>query len=117
MLHLSTFCHYFLYSGHADMRKSFDGLCGIIKSQMSLNALNGSVFIFMNRRRTQVKLLLWEGDGFAIYYKRLEQGSFELPVSSTQSASVSLDARKLQFILQGVSLTRIVYRARLKKSA
>lgn len=99
------------------MRKGFDGLCGIIKSQMSLNALGGSVFIFINRRRTQVKLLLWEGDGFAIYYKRLEQGTFELPVNSAQSPAVSLDARQLQFILQGVSLKRIVYRRRLKKSA
>ena len=117
MLHLSTACTYFLYSGHADMRKSFDGLCGIIKSQMSLNALGGSVFIFMNRRRTQVKLLLWEGDGFAIYYKRLERGTFELPVNSGSSSTVALDARQLQFILQGVSLKRIIYRPRLKKTA
>ena len=70
----------------------------------------------MNRRRTQVKLLLWEGDGFSIYYKRLEQGTFELPVS-TGSSTIALDARQLQFILQGVSLRKIVYRPRLKKSA
>jgi transposase len=117
MLHLSPCCTYYLYAGHADMRKSFDGLCGIIKSQLSLNALNGSVFIFMNRRRTQVKLLLWEGDGFSIYYKRLEKGTYELPVISGCSATAVLDARQLQFILQGVSLKKIVYRPRLKKSA
>lgn len=99
------------------MRKSFDGLCGIIKNQMSLNALNGSVFIFMNRRRTQVKLLLWEGDGFSIYYKRLEKGTYELPSVSASTSSVALDARQLQFILQGVSLKKIVYRPRLQKSA
>ena len=99
------------------MRKSFDGLCGIIKSQMALNALSGSVFIFMNRRRTQVKLLLWEGDGFSIYYKRLEKGTFELPVTNSPIATVTLDARALQFILQGVSLGKIVYRPRLQKSA
>ncbi|MDP4214399.1 MAG: IS66 family insertion sequence element accessory protein TnpB [Bacteroidota bacterium] len=117
MLHLSPSCSYFLYTGHADMRKSFDGLCGIIKSQMALNALGGSVFIFMNRRRTQVKLLLWEGDGFSIYYKRLEKGTFELPATNSQLATVALDARQLQFILQGVSLRKIVYRPRLQKSA
>lgn len=117
MLHLSPSCTYYLYADHADMRKSFDGLCGIIKSQLSLNVLNGSVFIFMNRRRTQVKLLLWEGDGFSIYYKRLERGTYELPVINDSSATVVLDARQLQFILQGVSLKRIVYRPRLKKSA
>lgn len=117
MLHLSPSCNYFLYSGHADMRKSFDGLCGIIKSQMALNALGGSVFIFMNRRRTQVKLLLWEGDGFSIYYKRLEKGTFELPITNNQIVTVTLDARQLQFILQGISLRKVVYRPRLQKSA
>ena len=117
MLHLSASCTYYLYTGHTDMRKGFDGLCGIIKTQMAGDALGGSVFIFMNRRRTQVKLLLWEGDGFSIYYKRLEKGTFELPVTSSQLATVSLDARQLQFILQGVSLKKIVYRPRLKKTA
>ncbi|RYY83802.1 MAG: transposase [Chitinophagaceae bacterium] len=116
MLHLSPSCTYYLYAGNADMRKSFDGLCGLIKSQMALDALSGSVFIFMNRRRSQVKLLLWEGDGFSIYYKRLEKGTFELPAPG-DTATLSLDARQLQFILQGVSLRKIVYRPRLKKRA
>lgn len=116
MLHLSTSCRYFLYTGHADMRKSFDGLCGMVTTQMALHALGGSVFIFMNRRRTQVKLLLWEGDGFSIYYKRLEKGTFELPGMPAAAAAVPLDARQLQFILQGVSLRKIVYRSRLQKT-
>jgi transposase len=113
MLHLSPSCNYYLFSGHADMRKSFDGLCGIIKSQMALNVLSGAVFIFMNRRRTQVKLLLWEGDGFSIYYKRLEKGTFELP--GINSPVAELEHHQLQFILQGVSLRKVVYRQRLKK--
>jgi len=75
MLHLSASCQYYLYSRPTDMRKGFDSLCGIVKWQMALNALNGSVFIFLNRRRTHIKLLLWEGDGFSIYYKRLEKGT------------------------------------------
>lgn len=117
MLHLSASCQYYLYSGVADMRKGFDGLCGIIGSQMALNALSGSVFIFLNRRRTQVKLLLWEDDGFALYYKRLEKGTYELPVVSGPSTSVTLEAGQLQLILQGISLKKIVYRPRLQKSA
>lgn len=117
MLHLSASCSYYLYSGYTDMRKGFDSLCGIVKSQMSLNALNGSVFIFMNRRRTHIKLLLWEGDGFAIYYKRLEKGTYELPAGGGQSSTVSMDAHQLQFILQGVSLKKISFRPRLKESA
>ena len=115
MLHLSTACTYYLYRGHADMRKGFDGLCGLVTTAMALDALSGSVFIFLNRRRTQVKLLLWEGDGFAIYQKRLERGTYELPLSSDTSPSVVVEARQLQFILQGVSLKKIVYRPRLQK--
>ncbi len=117
MLHLSTSCKYYFYSGHADMRKGFDGLSGIIKSQMALNALTGAVFIFLNKRRTHIKLLLWEGDGFAVYYKRLEKGTYELPVSTGGAATMAMDARQLQFILQGVSLKKVAFRPRLQKSA
>ena len=117
MLHLSASCNYYLYSGHADMRKGFDSLSGLVQSQMALDALNGSVFIFMNKRRTHIKLLLWEGDGFAIYYKRLEKGTYELPSDISQSSTIAMDARQLQFILQGVSLKKISFRPRLKKSA
>lgn len=117
MLHLSTACTYYLYRGHADMRKGFDGLCGLVKTAMALDALSGAVFIFLNRRRNQVKLLLWEGDGFSIYQKRLERGTYELPLSSDTSPSVVVEARQLQFILQGVSLKKIVYRPRLQKTA
>jgi len=117
MLHLTTSCNYYLYGAHTDMRKGFDSLGGIVKSQMALDALNGSVFIFMNRRRTHVKLLLWEGDGFAIYYKRLEKGTYELPTDAGTSSTMAIDARQLQFILQGVSLKKVFLRPRLKKSA
>lgn len=100
------------------MRKGFDGLCGIVMSQLKLDALSGSVFIFINKRRNQLKLLLWEGDGFALYYKRLERGTFELP-SNTQNNSLSLavSARQLQFILQGVSLEKVQFRKRYKRVA
>ena len=61
------------------MRKGFDSLCGIVTRHMQLNALSGGIFIFINKKRNQVKLLLWEGDGLSLYYKRLEQGAYELP--------------------------------------
>jgi transposase len=99
------------------MRKGFDSLSGIVKSQMALNALNGSVFIFLNRRRTHIKLLLWEGDGFSVYYKRLEKGTYELPGNTGGSSTLPMDARQLQLILQGVSLKNISFRTRLKRSA
>ena len=113
MLHLSPFCQYYLYHGVADMRKGFDSLCGIVSSQMKLDALSGAIFIFINRRRSQVKLLLWEGDGLSLYHKRLEAGTFELPLCNTAVIS----HQQLQFILQGVALQKIEYRKRYKKVA
>ncbi len=99
------------------MRKGFDSLCGIVSSQLKMDTLNGSVFIFINKRHNQVKLLLWEGDGFAVYYKRLEKGTFEMPDTNDISASVSISAQQLLFILQGVSLQKIHFRKRYKRVA
>lgn len=115
MLHLSAAVCYYLYTGITDMRKGFDSLCGIVSSQMKLDALSGAVFIFINRRRTQVKLLLWEGDGLSLYHKRLERGTYELPPWSDSSPAITY--QQLQFILQGVALQKIQYRKRYKKVA
>lgn len=61
------------------MRKSFDGLCGLIRSAMRGNPVSGEVFVFLNRSRTHIKLLHWESGGFVLYYKRLESGTFLPP--------------------------------------
>lgn len=61
------------------MRKSFDGLCGIVGSELGRNPTSGEVFVFLNRKRTHIKLLHWEHGGFVLYYKRLESGTFPLP--------------------------------------
>lgn len=108
------------------MRKGFDSLSGIVASHMQLNALDGSVFIFINKKRDQIKLLLWEGDGFALYHKRLEKGTYELPhpcltascrQETNDSSSINISAQQLQFILQGVSLEKVHFRVRYKKTA
>lgn len=117
MLHLSATVQYYLYTGITDMRKGFDSLCGIVSSQMKLDVLGGAIFIFLNRRRNQVKLLLWEGDGLSLYYKRLEKGTYELPKACNENDSSALSYQQLQFILQGVSLQKIQYRKRYKKVA
>ena len=103
MLHLSPAVRYYLCTGHTDMRKGFDSLFGIVSSQMALDALSGAVFIFINKRRTQVKLLLWEGDGLSLYYKRLERGTYECP----QTEGYNLSATQLQLILQGIQLKSV----------
>jgi transposase len=117
MLHLSPAVQYYLYTGITDMRKGFGSLCGIVSSQMKMDALSGAIFIFINRRRSQVKLLLWEGDGLSLYHKRLEAGTYELPFCNTAGTVAGVSQQQLQFILQGVALQKIQYRKRYKKVA
>jgi transposase len=119
MLHLSPQCRYYVYTGSCDMRKGFDSLCGTISSEMKEDVFAGAVFIFLNRRRNQVKLLLWEGDGLALYHKRLERGTYELPAtgsSSPEAASAAITSQQLLFILQGVSLQKVHLRPRYQKA-
>lgn len=90
------------------MRKGFDGLSGLVREGLGKDPLSGDVFIFFNKRRNQVKLLLWERDGFSIYHKRLERGTYELP----SSVSAELRSDELMLILQGISLKSVRRRKR-----
>lgn len=104
MLHLNSSTSYYWYNGAADMRKGFDSLCGIVQQHMHSNMLQGGVYIFVNRKRNQIKLLCWEGDGLAIYYKRLEKGVYEFPCLTPDSDCAAIDLLQLQLILQGIVL-------------
>lgn len=103
MLSLPSSCRYFLYRHQTDMRKGFDGLSGLVREGLMHDPLSGDVFIFFNKRRSQVKLLLWERDGFSIYHKRLECGRYELPTTHT----AELRSDELMLILQGISLKSV----------
>lgn len=112
MLSISSAYRYHLYRGVADMRKSFDGLSGIVRNELQKDPLRGEVFIFINKRCNQVKLLLWEGDGFSLYYKRLEKGTYELPSRDENTTCVQLCSDELMLILKGISLKSIRRRKR-----
>ena len=99
------------------MRKGFDSLSGLVSSQMQLNVLSGSVFIFLNKNHNQVKLLLWEGDGFALYHKRLEEGTYELPLNDDRNDRLSISNQQLQLILQGISLKSVRRRKRYQHNS
>lgn len=88
------------------MRKGFDSLSGIVTSQMQFNPLSKDVYVFINRRHTQIKLLQWEGDGFSVYYKRLEKGSYTLPVAEPGQNCISLTQTQLQMMFDGISMKR-----------
>jgi transposase len=110
MLALMPSCRYFFYRKQADMRKGFDGLSGIVRNALQKDPLTGDIFIFTNRRRNQIKLLLFEGDGFSLYHKRLERGTYEIPDGNQDHMELRHD--QLQFILQGVLLKSVRHRKR-----
>ncbi len=116
MLHLSDSHRYWLYSGDTDMRKSFHALAALVKYKMQNNVLSGDVYIFISRRRNAIKLLRWEGDGFAIFYKRLEKGTFELPGYDSTGNSILITDNELSFILKGIALKRVKYRPRYSQT-
>ncbi len=107
LLSLPGHVQYYLFMGNADMRRTFEGLCGLVRNEMNQNPLDHQVYIFINKRRTQVKLLLWEGDGFCIFHKRLEAGTFERPLTDENKNQVTLTRTQLQLILQGVKLESV----------
>jgi len=117
MLSFSSKQRYFLYRGVTDMRKSFNGLSGLVQAQFTHSLLSGDVFIFVNRRRDRIKLLMWDRSGFAIYYKRLERGTFELPDCSDHQSSLELSWSDLVMLLEGIELKSIKRRKRYSKSA
>ena len=96
--------NYYLYSEAVDMRKGFNGLSGLVIGKMHKEVRDGSGYIFINKRRTHLKLLIFEGDGFSIYYKRLEKGTFEHP---DQGPSSAICYTKLLFIMQGIMLEKV----------
>lgn len=117
MLYLSTSCRYFYYNGIADMRKGAYSLSGLVRNQMNQDVLSGDVFIFIGRRGNKIKLLQWDGDGFALYEKGLERGSFERPSVINEAGHYSISAQQLGYILQGVVLKSIQHRKRFSLSA
>ncbi len=107
-------CRYYLHAEAVDMRKGFDSLCGVVQQQFQCSALSGDVFIFINHTRNRIKLLHWQGDGFAIFHKRLERGTYEIPKQNTTTNSILLTHHQLQFIIEGIVLSSIKKRRRYK---
>lgn len=99
---------YFIYRNGCDMRKGYDGLSGLVRNEWKRDPLSGDIFIFLSKQRNKIKLLHWQNDGFVIYSKRLEKGTFELPKNN----SIEITAHQLQFILDGIYLSSIKKRMR-----
>jgi len=98
------------------MRKSFDGLAGVVQNTLGNNPLNGDVFIFINRRRDKIKLLHWQGISFTLYYKRLEEGTFENPTYDPEVGSIVLSYAQIVMLVDGLTIKNIEKRKRYTPS-
>lgn len=105
MLSVSITQRCFFYARNADMRKGFDGLCGIVSNEFLLNPMSGDIFIFLNHRRDRIKLLQWQGDGFAIFSKRLEKGTYEFPDVDSGKTNLEITSQQLVLIMEGIPLS------------
>jgi transposase len=104
----------FLYTAATDMRKSFSGLHGIIVESLRQDPLSGDWFVFLNRHRDRLKLMLWERDEFVICYRQLLRGTFALPAH--EGDSLVITAQQLALILTGVDLQHTRPRKRYQRA-
>jgi transposase len=114
MFSLNDSLHYYLCAGSCDLRKGFDSLSGVVRSEMGRNPLSGEVFIFVNKPCTSIKLLHWERGGLVIYHKRLERGRFSLPALNTTTQSFHLQWTDLVMMIEGISFEKIRYKKRFE---
>lgn len=114
MFGLNESVRYHLYQGYVDMRKGMDGLYNVIRAELNFSPISGDVFIFFAKNRKSVKLLKWDNDGFILYQKRLEEGTFEVPQYNSSTGSYELSWETIYFIMQGVSLNSVHRRKRFR---
>lgn len=117
MLNLAAGTRIFVARGATDMRKGFDGLQGLISGALAQDPLAGHLFLFVNRRRDRLKILYWDGDGLAIWYKRLERGTFQAPVAVDNQPSVEMRSDELTMLLRGIDLASVRRRKRFSLTA
>lgn len=104
MLNLSAGIKIYVYTPVTDMRKGFNGLSGIVRSEFGADPADGSLFVFINRRRDRMKILHFDGGGFWLYYRLLEAGTFEELKGANNLCRLQIDATQLSMLLSGVSL-------------
>jgi transposase len=102
----------FLATEPTDLRKSYDGLSTLVASEFGMEATSGDLFIFLNRRGTQVRILFWDRDGFCVLMKRLERGTFRRVKTAEGVPQVEIDAGELAMLLEGIDAKQIRRRKR-----
>jgi len=107
-----TAARIYLYTKDVDMRRSFDGLMAIVQTEFDKDIRQGDFFLFINKRRDRLKILWWDGDGLAIFMKRLERGTYQRPLADSNTKHVQMDRTELALLLSGIELTSVKRRKR-----
>jgi transposase len=106
----------FLHTPATDLRKGFDALSGLVSTAFGQDPTSGHLFLFFNRRRDRIKILYWDhGDGLAIWYKRLESGTFQIPTAPRDAVSIEMTPTQLSLILSGIDLRSARQRKRYRR--
>jgi len=113
MLSLTSSVRIFVCTQPTDMRRGFDGLGRMVEDLIKEDPFSGHLFVFINRRQDRTKILYWDRDGFGLWYKRLEQGTFRRPTS--EAAHVEMTPTELSLLLGGIDLAHTRRRKRYRK--
>jgi transposase len=105
----------FMACGYTDLRRGIDGLAGIVQNEFDLNPFQNILFLFCGRRTDRIKGLLWEGDGFLLVYKRLENGKFQWPRSESEARTIT--SQQFRWLTEGLSIEprKVVHKANPKR--
>jgi transposase len=117
VIHLPASVRVYLCLTACDMRKSFDSLAALVRSQMELDPLGGHLYVFWSRRKDRVKILYWDRDGFAVWAKRLEEGTYALPFCESGEVRREITAQELAALLSGIDLNQAKRRKRYNRVA
>ena len=104
MINVANGTRIYLATGATDMRRGFDGLQGQVANVLKLDPLSGHLFLFFNRRRDRLKILYWDQDGLALWYKRLEAGTFQVPSFEEGQSHITINSDELMMLLRGIDL-------------
>lgn len=115
MIHLPASVRVYLCLTACDMRKSFDSLHALVRDHLDLDVYAGHLFVFASRRRDRVKILYWDRDGFAIWSKRLEEGTYRLPLGDAAERRREITVQELGAVLSGIDLDQAARRKRYKR--
>jgi transposase len=116
MIHLPGSVRVYLCLTACDMRKSFDGLHALVREHLELDPFGGHLYVFTSRRRDRIKILYWDRDGFAMWSKRLEAGTYAVPLGEAAERRREITAQELGALLSGIDLMQASRRKRYSRS-